>query len=179
MTLAELQQAVRQLFPSAIYGPSYTAAVDASGNATIALWNNTLGAQPTDTALSDALAASQLATAKAQQEEALVKAYSAARWGTPVSITSGSTTLTFPTDTATQTNVAHYLSVFRGMATLPGSVPLADSGGVVQSITPAQVQSYAEAVLTQSTAAFQKLSQLLGQVKAATTVADVEAVVWS
>lgn len=178
MTLAELQQAVAFLFAAAVYGQSYTAAVDASGNATIALWNNALGAQPDATALSTALSGAQLAAAKTAQMETLVSAYSAARYGTPVTVTSGSTTLSFPADQATQMNVSGYLVAYASPNTPPASMPLADVNGVAQSVTYAELQQMAKAIADQSVSAFNQLQTLQAQVAAATTISAVQAVVW-
>lgn len=139
MTLAELQQAVLYLVPKAVYSQSYTAAVDSSGSATIALWDNSLGAQPDATALATALTAAQLAQAKTAQAATLGAAYNAARYGTPVAVTSGSTTLTFPADQATQLNISGYLVAYASPNTQPASMPLADVDGVAQRVTYAQL----------------------------------------
>lgn len=177
MTLPELQQAVAYLFPSAVYGTTWTASVDSSGNATINLWSNSIGAQPDSTALSTALVESQLAAAKTTQNATLVVSYNAARYGTPVSITVGSTTMTFPTDTLTQANVTGYLVAFSA-STAPASMPLVDATGTTQSLTYAAMQSLAEAIGNASIAAWTKLKTLQADVTAATTIADVQAVVW-
>ncbi len=178
MTLAELQQAVLYLFPKVVYGQNYTAGVDSTGAATIDLWQNALGAQPDTTALTAALAAAQLAAAKTAQEQTLTTAYDSARYASTVALTSGSTTLTFPTDQATQLNIMGYVATFAKMATPPASVILADASGTVQSLTPSQVQTLAEDIMTQSQTDYSQLKTLLAQVDAATTVADVQAIVW-
>jgi hypothetical protein len=180
MTLQELQEAVRELFPSSIYGVNWTASVDAAGDATIALWNNAIGTEPSTATLESALSASQLTAAKLAQNAVLLRAYENARYGTPVSITTvAGKALSFPSDTATQTNVMGYLAVFAGMSAKPASVPLLDANSALQSIAPADVQAIAEAILQASQTAFVKLAGLQSQVSAATTIANVQAVVWS
>jgi hypothetical protein len=178
MTQVELQQAVRQLYPSSIYNVDWTVVVDTSGTATLKLWNNALGPQPTDTELAAALAASQLAVAKATQTSQLLAAYQTEVYNTPVSLTVGSNTYSFPVDDATQTNITKYLSVFAKMTTPPATVPLADANGKPQQLSPADLQALAELILTQSVSAWTKLVQLQAQVAAATTIAAVQGISW-
>lgn len=179
MTTQQLQTAVNQLVPGAILGTGWTASTDSTGAASITYWNPSLGSQPTEAQLSTALAAAQLRAAKVAQTNSLTAAYKTARYGTPVSITAASgKSLSFPTDMATQDNVTKYLAVMQGMKTKPASVPLVDAGGAVQSLAPSDVQALAEAILSASQAAFTKLMSLQAQVQAATTIADVQAVVW-
>jgi|GEM_PF-4203765 len=178
MTTQQLQQAVNYIFPTALLGHAWTATTDSTGNASIVYWNAGIGTQPTDTELATALAAVQLSNAKMQQANVIAAAYSTATYATPVSIVVGSNTLSFPTDEATQNNLAKYLAVFAGMSTKPSAVPLADVNGVAQTLTPAQLQTLAEAILSQSAAAWSKLKTLQASITAATTISEVQAVVW-
>jgi len=177
MTLIQLQQCVQAIYPAAIYPANYSAVVDGSGNATIGLWNNAIGVQPTAAQLTAQLAAMQLAQAQSTQIALLTAAYTTARYGTPVSLVSGATTLSFPTDTLTQSNIMGYLVAFTS-ANAPAAMPLQDASEKVQTLTYAQLQSLAQAMATQSMTAWQTVQGLAAQVMAATTVAAVQAVVW-
>jgi hypothetical protein len=179
MTLIQLQQCVQAIYPAAIYPANYSATVDTSGNATINLWNNAIGVQPTAAQLTAQLAAMQLAQAQTAQTAVLTAAYTTARYGTPVSLASGSpaTTLSFPTDTLTQSNIMGYLVAFTA-ANAPAQMPLQDASGNVQMLTYAQLQTLAQSMATQSMTAWQTLQGLITQVLAATTVAAVQAIVW-
>ncbi len=178
MTLTELQQAILSIYPTAVYPSTYTVAVDTSGNATIALWNNSIGVQPTATQLADALAVLEVKPAQTAQLATLLASYNAQRYGAPVPIVSGTTTWSFPTDTLTQTNVMGYLVAFNAATTPAGGLPLQDVNGTVQMLTYAEMQALALAIGTQSIAAWQKLKTLEAEVMAATTVAAVQAIVW-
>lgn len=177
MTLANLQQAVAYLFPSSVYSVTWTANTSDSSNVVIALWNGTLGAQPTASQLAAALASSQLQTAQTAQTAILQTAYEGARYGTPLAIVIGTASVQFPTNAATQTNVMGYLTAYSA-ATSPATVPLQDATGSVQNLTYAELQSLAAAIADQSIAAWTKLQGLLASVQTATTVAAVGAVTW-
>lgn len=186
MTVQQLQAAVASLFPAAKYPGSYTMSVDTSGNATIALWDNTLGAEPTTAQLSAALTAMQLAAAQQTQISTVTSAYEAARFGATVSITSGSNTMTFPTDPTTQTNISGLLQGYIADAArngsnpkLPTTMPLEDSSKTVQSLTQAQLQDLAVLIVQESVTAFNKYKSLVAQINAATTIPAVQAIVWS
>lgn len=183
MTAAQLQQVIASIYPAAVTASTstYTMAVDTSGNATIALWNNTLGTEPTTAQLTAALTALQLAAAQQSQIATLDASYNGNRYGAPVAITSGSTTLTFPTDTATQMNVMGLLAAYglpNSVAVPTGGIPLQDNSGTTQTLTLAQVQQLAGAIANQSISAWQTLDSLQAQVSAATTIAAVQAIVW-
>jgi hypothetical protein len=179
MTTTELQQALAYLFPTAaVPGASnWTLTTDANGNASIVLWNNSLGTQPTIAQLTTALTACQVQQAQTAQNVTLQAAYTKARYGTPVTLTSGSTMLTFPTDTATQTNVMGYLTAFTS-ANAPAQMPLQDASETIQMLTFAQLQTLAQTIATESISAYSTLVSLSAQVAAATTVAAVQAVTW-
>lgn len=181
MTLSQLQQAVTYLFPTAVYPTTYTATVDSSGNATIALWNNTLGAQPTTDQLTTALAASQLAQAKTTQNALVTDSYNTARYGTPVSISVSGVTLTFPVDVVTQQNVMGYLCAYglpNASAMPVGGVPLQDASNSVQMLTLPDLQNLAGVIANQSASAWTTMNSLLNQIAAATTVTAAQAIVW-
>jgi hypothetical protein len=176
MTLLQLQQVLAILFPNAAPG-SWQVTTDTFGNASIALWNNSIGAQPTAAQLTAALASVQLQQTQAAQVATLNASYQTARYGTPVTLISGTATLSFPTDVATQTNVTGYLVAFTA-TTAPATMPLQDVNGVTQQVTYAQLQTLAASIATQSITAYTTLEGLLAQVGAATTAAAVQAIVW-
>lgn len=78
MTLNELKNAITSIYPTAKAGVDYSLATDSSGASTIALWNNALGAQPTDSQLATAAAAYDLGVAKGSQLAILGAAFNAA-----------------------------------------------------------------------------------------------------
>lgn len=179
MTPADLQQALSYLYQSGGPNVSYTMQTDAAGQATIALWDNSLGTQPTPAQLATALAAAQLQVAKDAQTTSLQAAYMGARYNTAVQITTAAgASVSIPTDESTQTNVAGYLVAYAPPNKAPATMPLIDATGAVQSLALSDLQAIAKATADASVAAFNKLTTLLGQVQAATTIADVQAVVW-
>lgn len=179
MNLAQLQQAVLKIYPTISSQTAYTTSFDSSGNAEIVLWNNSVGPQPTDAQLSSALSALQLEQAQAEQDSVLNAAYQTARFGTPVTITASSgATLTFPTGPDTQQDIMGYLVAYDA-TDAPSQLPLQDSSGVVQQLTYADLKTLAKSIANNSYTAWLKLQSLLGQVKAATTISAVQAVVWS
>lgn len=180
MTLSDLQSAVTYLFPTAVYGQNYTAAVDAQGNATINLWSNALGMQPTPDALATALNDSVLDAARTSQIATLTSSYQGNRWGANVTIPAetGGTRLAFPLDPATQSNVMGYLVAYQAPNQPPKTMPLLDASGVVQQLTYSQLSLLAGIIADRAIAAFTQYQDLVTQVKAATTVAAIEAVMW-
>lgn len=185
MTSAQIVQVLKVLYPTALQGNDYTLTVDSSGNAAIALWSTTLGTPPgtppTPAALQAALDSQTLSQAVAAQTATIMAAYNANRYGAPVSISNGTSTLTFPTDALTQQNIAYLLVAFglpNAVAAPSAGMPLEDSSGNVQMLTVPQLQQLAGAIANQSITAWLTLKNLLAQVNAATTVAAVQAVVW-
>ncbi len=115
-------------------------------------------------------AAQILAAAQASQIAIIESAYQAAIQQ-PVSYMS----TTFQADLASQDVLAKSL--------VPGAVPASffwlDANNNQVPMTFAQLQGLAGAMLTQGQAAFAKKTGLKQQIRAATTVAAVQAVVWS
>jgi hypothetical protein len=177
MNLKQLQQAVQYLSPSAIYQVSYTVSVDGDGNGTLDVWNSVLGAQPSADQLTTALAAAQLLGAQTMQTAAITAAYQAARYGASVSLTVGSTTLSFPTDPTTQTNIMGYLVAFTA-ETAPATMPLLDASGNTQSLTYTQLQTLAQSIASQSITIWQSYTSLCAQIEAATTISALQAITW-
>ena len=63
-------------------------------------------------------------------------------------------------------------------AALPSGYQIPDVKGVLQSVTVTDIENLFDAGETQMTGAIAKLSSLVGQVEAATTVSAVQAIVW-
>jgi hypothetical protein len=179
MTSNDLQAAIAYIYPAVKYPGSYTMVVDVTNNATIGLWDNTVGIQPTVDQLAAASLALQLNPAKLTQIATLETAYATARYGTPVTITSAaSASLTFPTDTYTQSNVIGYLVAYDATDWPSTNVPLQDASGAIQMLAFADMKLLAKTIADSSMTVWQHLMTLLGQVEAATTVAAVQAIVW-
>lgn len=175
------QETISYLFPKAIFGVDYTLYFPVgSTTPTINGWNTAkLGAQPNVATLQQAWDSVLVQQARVAQDAVLVASYTTARYGTPVTIKAASgTSLTFPTDQATQLNVTGYLVAYMSPATPPASMPLVDSSGKTQSITYADLQEIAKATADASVAAFTKLESLQAQVAAADTIAAVQGISW-
>lgn len=179
MTQTDLQNAVAAIYPNIVYPGSYTIVLDTSGNASIGLWNNSVGPQPTVAQLTAALAQIPLTQAQTAQNAALLTSYNMARYGTTATITpaAGGAALTFPTDPSTQQNIIGYLVAFNA-TDAPAQMPLADANNAAQMLTYADIQALAKLIATQSIAVWQTLKSLQAQVATATTIAAVQAVVW-
>ena len=179
MTNKDLQAAIGYLYLAVKYPGSYTMVVDVNGNATIGLWDNTLGTQPTTDQLAAASLTLQLSPAKLAQTAVLEAAYNKARYGAPVTITASSgTSVTFPTDSATQFNVVGYRSAYDQTDWPADGVPLQDATGAVPLLTCADMKTLAKTIAEQSRLAWVTMMGLVTQVNAATTLDAVNAVNW-
>ena len=67
--------------------------------------------------------------------------------------------------------------VAKGIA-LPSGYQIPDANGTLQAVTVADIENLFNAGETQMTGAITKLASLVGEVKAATTVSAVQAIVW-
>lgn len=174
-TLNDIQTAISILFPTAHSGNDYTLTTDTSGNTTIHTWNNSLGAQPTDVQITTAVAANQLAAAKLAQVQALSVPFNAAYSGNVTYMSA-----TFPADDNTKLllDFAQAIGIADGNS-LPDSFAVLDINGSPVTMTYAQLNGLISAIGHQSLAAFAKFAGLKAQIAAATTIADVQAVVWS
>lgn len=175
VTLNDLKNAISTLYPAAKPGVDYTLATDTSGNSTIALWNNALGAQPTTAQITAAVSTYSLSSAKAAQLAILQAASTAAATANLVYGTH-----TFPTDQATvQLAKDAYIAAQANGGTMPANFYVLDINGARVTVTLAQLQAFYNAVFAQRFAAQDKYNTLAAQVAAASTVAAVQAVVWS
>lgn len=181
MTLTLLIQSVTSLFPSANYSRDYTVSVDAGGNAVIATWNASVGPQPTVQQLNAALDALQLGQAKAAQLALLQAAANAAQ----SSFTSSAlgSVYTYPSQPTDQANLTACVTYSLFPSNPSGWTVLfycTSSTGVSTylSHTAAEIQRVGQDAMASIMAAKSKMATLAAEVAAATTTAQVQAVVW-
>ncbi len=174
MNSTQLVQVLQVLFPAMLQGANgYTIAVDSSGNASILLWNNALGVQPTVAQLTAELAALQLAQAKQAQLAILGAAYQAAM-SAPISYMG----TTFANDPAHQQVLSRAVQAFTLAGAVPSGFFVPDINNVKVSMTLAQLQGMVPVVSAAEWAATQTWVSVQEQVAAATTISAVQAVVW-
>jgi len=173
MNKIQLIQSIQSLVPGALEISSFTVAVDANGNATIATWLAE-GTQPTQTALSTALASIELSQAKQSQVIALETSYAANGYA-PVSYMGAQ----FPSDLNTLLLLSCTLIQGATPQGLPTGFQWFSATGTGVQMTLAELQGLGNAIFAQVYAAYVKLQGLIAQVETATTVAAVQAVVWS
>lgn len=173
MNQAQLISVIANLFPTAILNSDYTIAIDSSGNATIKLWNNALGTQPTSALLTTTLATLQLQQAQQSQLATLGAAYQAAV-ATPVPYMSTS----FPNDAVHQQLLARAAQAYNIANAVPTDFYVPDVNNKPVPMTLAELNGLVSAIAAQEYAAFVKYGTLQAQVAAATTVAGVQAIVW-
>ena len=120
-----------------------------------------------------------LAQAQASQIALLQSAFQKAEQA-PVSVTlaSGVTTSFGMTPHDWTKIVGLYSKYVAKGAALPSGYQIPDVKGVLQSVTVTDIENLFDAGETQMTGAIAKLSSLVGQVEAATTVSAVQAIVW-
>lgn len=175
MTLNELNNAIVSLYPTAVAGVDYSITTDTSGANSIRLWNNALGVQPTSTQLATAAAAYDLGVAKQTQMGILQAAFNQAFYA---SVAYNGDTFLADQQSQSLLVAAQAAGIAKG-GTLPNGVYVKNAAGSLVLMTYAQLQGLISAVYDQNDPAFNKFVTLAGQVQAATTVADVQAVVWS
>lgn len=179
MNTTLLQQCIKYLYPTAVFPDNYTVKTDANGAASIGLWDFSLGAPPTPEQLTAASIAVSLEPAKEAKINQLRNTYQATRYGNSVAIALASgATVSFPTDPSTQQNIVGYLSAYKPEQWPGNGVPLQDATGAVSRLTRADVENLATTIADNSIQVWEKLMALVGQVNAAQTVADVNAVTW-
>ena len=122
---------------------------------------------------------SQLAAAKAAQIASLQAAYQRALTA-PVSYTTkAGTTATFAQDATTVSNLQDALLGSQASQTWSINLWLDVSGSPVSPFTFADLQGLAAAMESADTPKFTELLTLIAQVNAATTIAAVQAIIWS
>lgn len=173
MTHNELVAAIKYIVPDALEFSGYTITTDAAGNATIATWDASLGTEPTATQLTSALSAVQLAQAQSAQINLLVTAYEGNGYA-PISYMS----TTFPCGPSTLLLLSCTLVQAATPQGLPSGFQWFDNTGTGVQMTLADLQGLGNAIFAQTYAAYGKLG-LIKQVESATTVQEVQAVVWA
>lgn len=173
MNLDELVQAMQTIYPTAMRTKDYTVATDDAGNATIATWNNALGAQPTTDQLTSALTVIQLAAAKTAQLALLTLSYNGA---TSANVPYMETN--FLADPDSQNIFGQALTIYNAVGSVPDGFFTADSTGTKVPMTLAQLQGLGVAIAAQVWASFQRWVAVRESLAAATTIAEVQAVIW-
>ncbi len=182
MNQIQLLNVLSILFPGSMRVRDYTVVVDGSGNATIALWNNTIGAQPTADQLAAELAALQLQQAQAAQTAIIAQA-SAMAQSTGFTSSALGTPYSYPSAARTRPICALAAHIHCSLA-IPVTGPL--SSGVqplpvwaplshTPRLSPTSRTNAQAAIMTQKS----KQNTLTQQINAATTIAAVQAIVWS
>ena len=174
MTQNDMIAAVGALVPAAHYSIDFTIKVD-NNVASLLTWNNTLGAQPTDDVLTSALAAIQLSGYKGIQSAAIETAYQTASTNTPIAYMG----TTFFTDADSQFKLLGAAWGFDKAGGVPAGFAWWDSNGAAVPMTLAQLDGLALAVLNEVNTAFTKRKTYLAAIVTASTIADVQAVVWA
>jgi hypothetical protein len=174
MTHDQLVAAIKSLVPAAMEISGYTIAVDSSGDATIATWDASLGTQPTTTALTTALTAIQLQQAQVAQVAILMAAYASAGYA-PVAYMGSA----FPSDPNTLLLLSCTLVQGSTPQGLPSGFQWYSDEGTGVPMTLVQLQGLGNAIFAQVYAAYGKVQGLIQAVETATTVAAVQAIVWS
>lgn len=174
MNQSQLLNVLSNMYPSAMFIRDYTIAVDDSGNATVATWRGALGTQPTADRLAAELTTLQLQQAQDAQIAVLQAAYSANGYA-PVSYMGAS----FPSDPNTLLLLSCTLVQGSTPQGLPSGFAWYDATGTGVAMTLTQLQGLGNAIFAQVYAAYVKLQGLIAQVESASTVAGMQAVVWS
>lgn len=166
--------AVSSLFPTARYSIDYTIQVT-DGVASILTWNAAIGNQPTVDEIQSALASVQLAGYKQLQSNAIQASYQNAAYNTPIAYMG----TTFWTDSDSQFKLLGAAWGYGKTGSVPDGFAWWDATGAGVPMTLTQLEGLAQATLAESEAAFVKRKTLLATITAATTVADVQSVVWT
>lgn len=120
-----------------------------------------------------------LAQAQTLQLAALEAAYDSASSTAIGYTTKGGVTATFQADTVSQSLVQTSLAGYSAAAAVPTGFYWVAADNTQVAFTYADLQGLAATMIAQGWTAFQKLQTLKASVRAATTVAAVQAVVWA
>jgi hypothetical protein len=165
--------AISNLFPTSKYLIDYTIQVT-DGVASILTWNASIGTQPTPDEIQAALTSIQLAGYKQIQTSNIQAAYENAAYNTPIPYMG----TTFWTDSDSQFKLLGAAWGYGKASAVPDGFAWWDATGTAVPMTLAQLEGLAQATLAEVEAAFIKRKTLLASIAAATTVAEVQAVVW-
>jgi len=166
--------AISKLFPATQYLVDYTVQVT-DGVAAILTWDSSLGVQPTTSEIQSALADIKLSGYKSIQSGLIQAAYQNAAYNTPIAYMG----TTFWTDSDSQFKVLGAAWGYGKAGAVPDGFAWWDATGTAVPMTLAQIEGLAQATLAEVEAAFVKRKSLLVAIAAATTIAAVQAVVWS
>ena len=153
----------------------FAASQEAPAGSTFSMSNGVLvitpPAPPSDAAL--------LAQAKAVQIALMNASYQAAITAPVIFTTSAGTTASFAQDATSKANLTNALLGSEKAQTWPLNLWLNVSGQPVTPFTYADLQSLAAAMEAAELPDYTELLTLIGQISAATTVAAVQAIIWS
>ena len=166
-------QAILYLYPTLSPGPDFTLTPQSDGPAVIRTWTTTVAPQPTVEQLTAAWDVMELGAAQTAQIEALAVPYQAALQA-PVAYMG----TTFDADSQSQIVVAHAMLVYAVEGAVPAGFYFADADGNKVPMTLTQLQGLGSAIAGNYLPVFQKWTELKAQVMAATTLEEVQAVVW-
>lgn len=165
---------VASLFPAAQYSIDYTLQVT-NGVATVATWNAAVGTQPNADEIQAALTSVKLAGYKQLQSNVIQAAYQNAAYNTPIAYMG----TTFWTDSDSQFKLLGAAWGYGKTGSVPDGFAWWDATGAGVPMTLDQLEGLAQATLGAVNAAFVKRKTYLATITAATTVAEVQTVVWS
>lgn len=165
--------AISSLFPAARYSIDYTIEV-ASGVASVATWNSTLGTQPTADEIIAALNSIKLSGHKDIQSGMIQSAYRNATFETPVSYMG----TTFWTDQASRDLVLGSENGYTRKGATPDGFAWWDAKGIAVPMTLSDLQGLYDAILGMTETNFVKRKSLLASIASAATIDEVKSIVW-
>ncbi len=134
-----------------------------------------MGAQPTTAELTAAWDSIQLANAQTVQSAAIESSYQIATYETPIVYMGTS----FWADSNSQFMLLGAVWGYSKAGAVPSGFAWWDSTGKAIPMTLVELEGLADAILNMVNTNFGKRKSLVASIAAATTVAEVEAVVWS
>lgn len=173
MNQHDIVAALQSLIPSLQVGIDYTTN-NTTPDASIVLWNNANGTQPTTDQLQAALDAIQIVGYRTMQTTAINNSFQTATYGTPIAYMG----TTFWTDADSQTLLLGASSAMTLAGAVPSGFAWWDTTSTPVPMTLAELQGLFQAVVAMINVNFIKKKTLLAQITAATTIAAVQAVIW-
>jgi hypothetical protein len=169
MNQNDMIAAIGKLFPTSTFGADYTF----TDSLSIRTWNNSLGEQPAIEQIQTALDSIQLSGYKQQQAAKIEASYQNAAFNTSIPYMG----TTFWTDQSSQSMLTGALVVL-GKSGVPDGFMWGDATGVGVPMTLADLDGLGAAILGRMNTDFWKHKTLQAQIDAATTIAEVQAIVW-
>jgi len=174
MNKHDMIAAIEVLYPKVQYSIDYTIQ-ETAGLPALSQWDSSLGAQPTQEQIQTALDAVQLSGYKQLQSTVIQASYQNAAYNTPIPYMGS----TFWTDSDSQFKVLGAAWGYGKAGAVPDGFAWWDATGAAVPMTLVQLEGLAQATLAEVEDAFIKRKTLLASITAATTVAEVQSVVWS